>query len=137
MVTFLMLNPSTADEIENDPTIRRCIGFAQRWDAGGMFVANIFALRSTDPNGLLDVVDPVGRGNNDHIANMASASRVTICAWGSHSGGRLKRLIATRAAAVLGVLRKRDIMCLGTAKDGSPRHPLYLKADTSLVRWPR
>ena len=134
-VCFVMLNPSTADAVDDDRTVSRCMAFARSWGAGGIYVANLFALRSTDPQGLLSMSDPVGRGNNDHIADLASRSRIVVCAWGTHSGARLQALIRARAKTVCGVLKNRRLMCLGTAKDGSPRHPLYLAADTKLVQW--
>lgn len=135
LVVWLMLNPSTADAVDNDPTIRRCIGFAQAWGAGGIEVVNLFALRSPSPADLLSATDPVGPGNNDAIAAAGGLSQPVLCAWGSHGPAALRDLIAERAATVAGVLRRRQLWCLGTAKDRSPRHPLYLPADTQPRRY--
>jgi hypothetical protein len=74
-VMFVGLNPSTADEQEDDPTVRRCVGFARKWNFGGLILVNLFAYRSTDPAGLLEAEDPVGPGNDKHI--LASARAVT------------------------------------------------------------
>ncbi len=118
-----MLNPSTADAERDDPTIRRCAGFARSWGFGGMTVVNLFALRATDPARLRRARDPVGRDNDRHIAAAASAGLVVV-AWGVH--GRL----GERDRAVLALLSGCRPGCLGTTRGGHPRHPLYLPAAT-------
>jgi hypothetical protein len=122
---FIMLNPSTADAQVNDPTIRRCIGFARSWGAGALDVANLFALRSTDPEALLDHPEPVGEKNDEFIVDLAARAGVTVCAWGSH------KAVRRRAPVVLELLRDAGHrpMCLRVTKDGHPSHPLYLPAD--------
>src|SRR5262245_38555366 len=70
-VMFVGLNPSTADDQVDDPTVRRCIGFARKWRFGGMIIVNLFAYRSTDPNRLQEILDPVGPENDEHIAATA------------------------------------------------------------------
>jgi hypothetical protein len=115
---WIMLNPSTANEIDNDPTIRRCIGFARAWGFSGVEIVNIFALRSTDPRGLLQVEDPIGPDNDRHIREAAVRADMVIAAWGVH--GELRG----RGAAVRAMLG--DVRCLGVTKDGHPKHPLYL-----------
>src|SRR5687768_16866498 len=77
------LNPSTADENLDDPTIRRCIGFARDWGFGGLVMTNLFAYRSTDPKGLAAVDDPVGP-NNDYHLEIAACSGTPLAAWGAH-----------------------------------------------------
>lgn len=130
MAAFVMLNPSTADAMKLDPTIRRCRRFAMEWGMGGLYVANLFALRSTDPRALKAVGDPVGPENDDAIHDAAVRSRVVVCAWGAHPMAR------KRAEDVLEVLRSlpgERLRCLGTTKGGHPRHPLYVSSATQLV----
>lgn len=135
VVCFVMLNPSTADALQDDPTIRRCIDFAKRWGFGALVVANLFALRSTDPEGLLSADNANGTGNNNWVARCSAVARMTVCAWGSPSSARLRVLVNERRDDVAGILRNRKLWCLGTCKDGNPRHPLYLAADTLPTTW--
>src|SRR5881396_744410 len=88
VVAFVMLNPSTADAMHDDPTIRRCIGFARNWGFGGVDVVNLFALRATDPRALRRAHDPVGPANDRHIASAGSRASLVILAWGAQ--GRLR-----------------------------------------------
>jgi hypothetical protein len=122
-----MLNPSTADTNTDDPTIRRCVGFARGWGYGGILVVNLFALRATNPRQLRSHTNPVGRGNDRRIAAAVTEMDLVVCAWGSHP------LAARRAETVLRILRRfracPEIRCLGITKDGAPRHPLYVKGD--------
>jgi hypothetical protein len=123
---FIMLNPSTATATEDDPTIRRCIGFARAWGFDGLEVANLFALRSTDPTALYAHADPVGPLNDTTIADAAKRAGRVVCAWGAHG-----KLMA-RGAAVLCALWDAGIvpMVLGlTAGLAQPRHPLYMRKD--------
>ena len=126
-VLFIGLNPSTADDHVDDPTVRRCIGFARRWGFGGCILVNLFAYRTTDPGGLTKVDDPIGPDNDHWIAVEQSRANRVVCAWGNH-----------------GVLLKRDeavcsnlshVYCLGLTKAGCPRHPLYLAAKTPLKQF--
>lgn len=131
-VVWCMLNPSTADETQDDPTIRRCIGFARSWGAAGVVIVNLFALRSTDPAALYDCADPVGPANDGAILSAASAEASPVmAAWGVH-GAHLGR---GRAVAEMLGAHGVEIQCLGTTKDGHPRHPLYVRADARPVRW--
>lgn len=132
LAVFIMLNPSTADAFNDDPTIRRCISFAKSWTAGGLLVLNLFGLRATDPTVLRRHHDPVGPDNDPVIVERLSADEPVgpvICAWGAHPG------VAERADRVLTLLRNRCIrpLCLGTTKAGHPRHPLYMRGDTAAV----
>jgi hypothetical protein len=121
---FCMLNPSTADESVLDPTLRRCLGFAQRWHFAGFEVVNLFALRSTDPARLCEDADPVGPGNDVAIVEAARRAGVVVCGWGVH--GTLRG----RDAAVLELLAGvADLVALRLTKGGAPSHPLYLPAD--------
>lgn len=130
-VVFLMLNPSTADALEDDPTIRRCTSFARREGAGGLIVVNLFALRSTDPRALNDHPDPVGRHNDRFIRQAVSMGSKVICAWGAAPGaGERGREVAMQLAGC-GV----PLYCLGTTSLGQPRHPLYLPKGAALESW--
>ena len=122
-VLFIMLNPSTADAETDDPTIRRCIGFARRWGFRALAVGNLFALRATDPRELKRVADPVGPDNDEHLLAMAEAAAATIAAWGQF-GVYLQRERHVRQ--MIGGLEH-----LGLTKQGYPRHPLYLRADAT------
>jgi hypothetical protein len=134
VMVFVMLNPSTADASQDDPTIRRCIGFAKRDGFGAISVRNVFALRATNPRELLTVADPFGPENEDCLINSRRVSMMTrlVAAWGSKIGG--KRLLGyyQRAAVACAI---NQSYCLGVTKDGDPRHPLYLRNDAPLVRW--
>jgi hypothetical protein len=123
--TWIMLNPSTADAEQDDPTIRRCIGFTKAWGLGGLTVVNLFALRSTDPKALTFARDPVGPGNDEAIHDAAVGARVVVCAWGAHATAK------DRAAQVLDLLDAtlHTPMCLDRTKDGQPRHPLYMSKE--------
>ena len=116
------LNPSTADETADDPTIRRCIGYAKAWGHGGLVMLNLFAFRATDPRDMRAATDPVGPANDVTLTTQTEGRRV-LCAWGAH-GGHLNR-----ARRVAHLLAGRDLVCLGRTKDGYPKHPLYLRAD--------
>jgi hypothetical protein len=129
-----MLNPSTADEHRDDPTIRRCAGFTMAWGYSGFHVLNLFALRATDPRELVKHPEPVGLLNNLALGRSAAAGRLAIAAWGAASS-LPGRMLAEREA-VIRQLRPDGLICLGLTKDGHPRHPLYVRGDAELVRWP-
>ena len=131
-VTFIMLNPSTANEIEDDPTIRRCIAFAKRARAYRMDVVNLYALRATYPKKLWEHSDPCGIENDRHILDACRESEFVIAAWGAH-GAR-----TGRGSRLTQLLREHDIelWCLGVTKAGEPKHPLYLRGDTAFMRFP-
>lgn len=130
---FVMLNPSTADAKLDDNTIRRCMGFARRERCRKLTVVNLFALRATDPKKLQGHPDPRGPNNLIHVyeqIDYAKQNGVIIAAWGSDP---MARILLT--AAIKSKLRGAGAMCLGMTKDGSPRHPLYLKSDAPLILW--
>lgn len=128
---FCMLNPSTANETELDPTLRRCVGFAKSWRCGGLEVVNLFAVVSPDPKVLLTDPDPVGEGNDETIAATAHRAAVVVVGWGAFPEARERARDVVELLASVGV-RPR---CLGTTKDGHPRHPLYLRKTAELVSW--
>lgn len=125
---FVALNPSTADHRQDDPTIRRCIGFARDWGYGGLIVANLFAFRTPLPAVLRQAPAPVGPRNDRWLERLAGEAGLVVAAWGAHGE------LADRAAAVaprLGVCH-----CLGLTAGGAPRHPLYVRKDTPLLPFP-
>lgn len=117
---FIGLNPSTADEIEDDPTIIRCINFAKDWGYGGLMMANLFAFRATDPNILFQTKDPIGPENDEYLLKVSLPAGIIIGAWGN-KGGYLNR-----ADKIIGMLP--NIYCLKLNKTGHPAHPLYLSS---------
>ncbi len=127
-IAFVLLNPSTADEQRNDPTIRRCMGFARAWNFGSMEVVNLFAYRATDYRELFKVNDPIGEENNRFLMQAVERCSTVVVGWGSKGTllGRNRKVLSLIAG-------RKDVHCLGITKNGQPRHPLYLKGDTSLV----
>ena len=128
---FVMLNPSTATETQNDPTVERCERRARALGFGSFAVANIFAFRATDPRVMRAAGDPVGPGNDAAIVEMAWEADRIICAWGNHG------LHLGRGAAVEHLLRGTGLPLyhLGLSKGGLPKHPLYIGYDTQPVAW--
>ncbi|WP_432797473.1 DUF1643 domain-containing protein [Poriferisphaera sp. WC338] len=118
---FVGLNPSTADEIQNDPTVRRCIGYAIDWNFGGLIMTNIFSFRATDPKDMKAHPEPVGPKNNYWLKKVSADAGLTLCAWGNH-GSHLDR--ATQVIPLL-----TNPHCLKVTGAGHPSHPLYLKKD--------
>lgn len=119
------LNPSTADENEDDPTIRRCVGFAQRMGYDGVVMANLFAYRATLPADMMVASNPVG-ANDAELLDLAPLAGVIVCAWGTH--GSFKN----RDKEVARLLSDYRLKCFGTTKAGHPKHPLYLPKTTQL-----
>lgn len=117
------LNPSTADEKVDDPTIRRCLGFARAWGFGRLVMLNLFAFRATDPADMKRAADPVGP-ENDTTLIAETKGRAVLCAWGADGG------FLGRSGVVRRLLEGRDLRCLGRTKSGEPKHPLYLAAAT-------
>ena len=115
---FIGLNPSTADELNNDPTVTRCINYSKAWGFDGYCMTNLFAWRSTDPAGMLSQKDPVGSRNDEFLVEVASRAAIVVAAWGV-DGTHLDR-----DKQVLNLLG--NVYCLGLTKDGIPRHPLYM-----------
>jgi len=130
---FIGLNPSTADETEDDPTIRRCIGYAQAWGAGGLRMLNLYGIRSTDPRPVFDgsISDPVGPDNNRHILGESMAASVVVAAWGAFPGAVAR---GDRVAAMLGCAGVR-LHVLRLTKGGCPAHPLYLPRGLVPIPW--
>lgn len=124
-VQFIGLNPSTADETQDDPTIRRCKAFAKAWGYSAMCMTNLFAWRDTDPLEMKRTADPIGPDNNKWLLEVASGASIIIAAWGKHGsylyrGARVKQFIP-------------NLKCLRKNKDGSPEHPLYLPSNLTPI----
>jgi len=126
---FIMLNPSTADDTHNDPTIRRCISFAEREHCTELTVVNLFALRSTDPKFLKLHRYPIGPDNDFYIEKMIARTQnnhngIIVAAWGASK-------IAEERGKI--IIDKVNILyCLGTSQSGNPRHPLYVRRNEPL-----
>lgn len=127
-VLFIGLNPSAADENYNDPTIRRCLQFAQSWGYGGFYISNLFAFRQKDPAQLKKAKTPIGKENDYYILKYADACEKVILIWGNH--GTFK----DRDKEVLALLEKP--YCIKINKTGHPAHPLYLKKELQPIPFP-
>lgn len=114
------LNPSKADEIEDDPTITRCINFAKSWGFGGVCMANLFAYRATAPIDMMAANDPIGSENDYWLKELATDAGIVVAAWGN-DGSYLERSNQVKSFFP-------DLHCLKMNKSGEPAHPLYLKA---------
>lgn len=150
LINFIGFNPSTADELIDDPTIRRCVGYAQSWverrgvtdkepnppieqSFGGIYMTNLFAYRHTHPKYLLKAQDPIGVENDIHLINIARKCNIVVFSWGN----LLPKLkLMERDTAIISLFKKNfadpfnqtvKVNHLGKTKAGNPRHPLYLK----------
>lgn len=148
---FVMLNPSTADSLEDDPTIRRCVGFAKREGCTRLDVVNLFAYRATDPKALLQAhargIDIVGRDNLAHVQRVVMAADIVVLAYGNRAmdigvsitgslEDFLERGTDVRYWLAWASAGQRPFYRLGSkTKEGQPRHPLYLAKDTPLEPW--
>lgn len=129
-VCWVMLNPSRAGEVDDDPTIRRCISFSRRWGFGGMVVVNRYALVATSPIALIRSADPVG-WLNEQIISAATMGRRVICAWGNGPA-----TLKAEGIDIMGILQARaPLWCLGVTKAGNPAHPLYVPAAKRPLRF--
>jgi hypothetical protein len=128
-VLFVMLNPSVADAERDDPTIRRCRGLARAWGFGAVEVANLFALRATDPRDLARARRRVGPRNDEILLDAVGRADAIIVAWGVHGA------LDGRDRAVARLLDGRALRCLGRTRAGQPRHPLYVRRDVVTHPW--
>lgn len=123
-----MLNPSTADHLQDDPTIRRCIGFAQELGYGSLIIGNLFAYRATYPRDLLKAEDPSGKRNLEFLRKAHRQCDQVITAWG------VPQVInKLNPEKTLKTLKKWETYSLGHCKNGTPRHPLYLRKGSQLI----
>jgi len=128
-VMFIMLNPSTADGETDDPTIRRCMGFARSWGFGGILVGNLYAYRATNPKELYKADEPQGKMNPLFLSQMAKKSDTIVCAWGDCD------FVKKQPKAPL-IPSHAKIKVLGLNKSGTPKHPLYVPANVELIDFP-
>lgn len=126
-VMFIGLNPSTADEKTDDPTLVRCMNYARGWGFGGVCMANLFAFRATAPAQMKAVDNPVGRGNDRWLQKLAQEAGLVVAAWGNHGA------YLGRSDRVRGLLP--GLHCLKLNSTGEPAHPLYQRADVQPVPW--
>lgn len=129
---FVMLNPSTADSTQDDPTIRRCITFARAWDCGSLTVVNLYAWRATRRADLWLAPDPIGPDNDAHLRAAASEAQRTdapmVGAWGASA-------TAARITEVLALPGMGRLTALAVTRAGQPKHPLYLPASPAPTPW--
>lgn len=125
---FVGLNPSTADEARDDPTVRRCISYAKQWGYAALCMTNLFAYRATDPAVMLASASPVGPENDAHLIRCAELAGIVVAAWGC-DGGHMDR--AAKVCALL-----PDLHYLWLTKGGHPGHPLYLPSRLRPTLWP-
>jgi len=126
VVNFIMLNPSTADDVFDDATIRRCVGFAKRWGFNGLSVTNLFAYRATQPADLKTLLASeggfriaIGEDNTAHLDREAKAAKAIVCAWGDNC-----EVLPHRDLDVIQTLRVYDLFCIRRTKKGNPAHPV-------------
>jgi hypothetical protein len=127
VVNFIMLNPSTADDVFDDATIRRCVGFAKRWGFSGLVVTNLFAYRATQPDDLVQLIAldggfnaALGEGNLEHIDREAASANRIICAWGDNA----ERVSRNHDIGIIGRLHNYDLFCIRRTAKGNPAHPV-------------
>ena len=139
---FVLLNPSTADARKDDPTVRRCVGFADRWGCATVEIVNLYSLATPDPDVLtrLNLAGTIGIGNHDVILRAAERADIIVAGWGAHRAVRKREqtvcsLIrqARRNAALSRGCELSPLKALGLTQAGHPRHPLYLRADSRRV----
>jgi len=132
-MAFIGLNPSTATEYQDDPTVGRCVRRAERLGFGGMVMLNIFAFRATDPKVMKAVDDPVGEANDETIQGVCESvvqdGGTILACWGTHGTHH------DRETRMIEILDGIPVQCLGQTKAGHPKHPLYLRNDQPLELW--
>lgn len=130
---FIGMNPSTADENADDPTVAGCMARARAWGYGAAVMLNVFAYRATDKQRLLAIPDPIGAGNDADILRVCAAAGVVVAAWGQPPkplrgrGGEVAAMLGAHGIA---------LRCFAVNADGSPKHPLYVRRDAVLIDYP-
>jgi hypothetical protein len=124
---FIGLNPSTADEVEDDPTLTRCINFAKSWGYGGVCMGNLFAYRATSPRDMKAAKDPVGKDNDKWLLQLAKDAGLVVAAWGNDG------VFCGRSKQVVELIPSLHYLKLNMS--GQPSHPLYLKSDLKPTNW--
>ena len=131
-IAFVGLNPSVADDEIDDPTIRRCIGFAKREGCGSLIMLNLYALRSTAPAALRNVEDPLGPEWAQMTELWVRKAQKVVACWGADP---MARKAHAEAVEFFGYMQGLSLWCLGKTKDGYPRHPLYIRSDQPLEKY--
>lgn len=131
-LAFVLLNPSTADATTDDNTLRRCVGFAERWGYDVVELANLFAYRTSEPNELETVDDPFGPENWHHLSEACRGADRVVVGWGAYD---IASTLGLSYVARVIHLTGGEVYCLGETKEGHPRHPLYIPADRDPERW--
>jgi len=126
---FIGLNPSTADENEDDPTLRRCMNFSKDWGFGKCVMTNLFAYRATNPDELKQQQDPIGYKNNHYIKILCKQADLIVVAWGNFGH------YLNRDKKVLKLLQDVPLMCFKITSKGQPIHPLYQAKDAALIHY--
>ncbi|SFV56482.1 hypothetical protein MNB_SV-14-19 [hydrothermal vent metagenome] len=127
MVMIIGLNPSTADETEDDPTTERCISFSKSWGYGGVYMLNLFAFRSTQPKDMFNELNPIGLKNDDYIKIYSKKVDIIICAWGNNGGYKNRSQYIREEFD--------NLFYIKLNQTGEPSHPLYLKSDLLPKKW--
>lgn len=137
LVTFIMLNPSTAGAMVDDPTIRRCVAYGKAWGFDGLMVVNLFSLRATDPSALLKHGDPVGILNTFYIEIAIGHSKLVVVGWGDNARKLERRGLLGYQTRIRQICRERKvpITALKLTKAGDPCHPLYLPSALRPRHW--
>jgi hypothetical protein len=129
-IAFIGLNPSVADEQQDDNTVRKCINIARRDGYGQIVMLNAYAYRSTDPKGLTSQLDVVGRFNDRYIAEESKSADKIVVAWGNHATD-------DRHTTLLKVLEGQRLYCFAKNNNGKPKHPLYVSLKAPLISYNR
>lgn len=130
---FIGLNPSTATEVEDDPTVRRCLNYARAWGYGGLLMTNIFAFRATDPRVMKAHPDPVGPDNDFWLQESARQAGIVVVAWGNHGAFQQRGEIVEDLLGLQGI----ELCCLKVTKTREPMHPLYLPKNLQPINYQR
>lgn len=132
LVNFIMLNPSTADAEQNDPTINRCLGYAESWGYGGLIVTNLFAFRATNPSDMVLAKEPIGNpANDEYILQVAAECKLIVCGWGEVGCHQNRSEIVRKRLVDAG--HKPHVLKFN--KSGQPTHPLYLLGSYQPKPW--
>lgn len=123
---FIGLNPSTGDADNDDPTIRRCMGFAQHWGYRHLSVVNLFAYRTPSPAVLKSSASPEGSGNRAALRKALQGADCIVAAWGTHG------TYQNQAARLAGIWAKHPLQCFGQTQNRQPLHPLYQRTDANI-----
>jgi hypothetical protein len=129
-VMFIGLNPSVADALTDDMTVRKCSGFAKRWEFGGIYICNLYSFVATHPQDLVETEYPLGPFTDDFIRRASESSDCIVACWGALESRYRSRMNWNTRIATVRELIRQPLMCLGTTADGSPRHPSRIGYDT-------